>query len=80
LRYLAGDVYRLLDEAGCVFEGDRTPCGQGWYSPDFQVFFLPDPDQVADGTHWFIAEVVEDIFKDRWLKLDFSKIRKYPDA
>ena len=72
MRYLAAEVYRFLEECGCTYEGDRYPTGQAWLSPGRHVFFLPDADQDADGTHWFDADVIDDNLKDRWLPLAIS--------
>jgi hypothetical protein len=65
VRYLATQVYTLESE-GYGFEGDRIPYGQIWVSEQGRPIILPDPDLDVDGVAWFVAEIVDDILKDRW--------------
>ena len=74
-RYRDVDVYKLLEDAGCSYEGDRFARGMGWFAPDGIPFTIPDP---IDG--WFDAEVIDLILTDRWLWRGPVPIQRYPDA
>ena len=78
MRFLAANIYRFLEEAGCTYEGDRIPTGEAWLTPGMQVFFLPDPDLI-DGVHWFDADVIVDNLKDRWVGFAIpDTMKRYP--
>jgi hypothetical protein len=78
VRYRADDLYRLLEESGCIPDGERYPCGEVWVSPQGQVFLLPDPDEDAAGERWFDADVIDDNLKDRWLQFGHGMLVRHP--
>ena len=73
--YLAADVYKALKDNNCTFEGDAFVIGAGWITADCQVFMLPEPTE-KDGKHWLDADVVDQIFIDRWLGCRL-KLKRY---
>ncbi|KMO13238.1 hypothetical protein QR78_25685 [Methylobacterium indicum] len=66
MRYLASDVYALLEELACEYMEERYPHGEVWVAPGEQIFVLPDPDLI-DGQKWFDADVLDHNLRDRWV-------------
>lgn len=78
MRYKTADVYRHLFKIGCTFDGERFPNGSIWIGPGEQIFMIPSPDDI-DGQLYFDADVLDDIFKDRWLGIMIPlPIARYP--
>ena len=73
---MAAEVYAALEANGCLFDGDEFSHGSGWLSRSAQVFMLPQPDEV-DGTHWFDADVIDDILVNRWLGFDLHGLKRH---
>lgn len=60
------DLITFLKSVGCEFAGDTYVNGSGWFTSDGQVFMLPLAHEV-DGVMVVDADVVDDIFVNRWL-------------
>ena len=76
-RYLAAEVYEELAANGCELD-DEFDIGTGWVSRSGQPFMLPEPDEI-EGNHWFDADVLDDIFVNRWLAFDLRHLKRYPE-
>jgi hypothetical protein len=71
-RYRAPELYDVLLDIGCVYEGDETEHGLGWFAPNGHVFTIPKP--VDD---WFDADVIDLILSDRWIPKPVNKPKRY---
>jgi hypothetical protein len=64
--YRETDLIASLMSVGCEFAGDTYVNGSGWFTSDGQVFMLPLANAV-NGVMVVDADVVDDIFVNRWL-------------